>query len=54
MKVCANCNPISELLTDEQGNLYCRFHDQSYRLEEVTDPVLPLPDAIAAAPEEQI
>lgn len=54
MKVCANCNPISELLTDENGELYCRFHDKNFRLEEIPDPVLPLTDAIAATPEEQI
>jgi hypothetical protein len=39
MKVCANCNPISELLTDESGELYCRFHGQNYRLEEREDPL---------------
>jgi hypothetical protein len=51
MKVCANCNPISELLTDADGKLYCRFHGYDYKLEEVPDPVLPLPDVISEVPE---
>jgi len=54
MKVCANCNPISELLTDEKGELYCRFHGKDYKLEEIPDPVLPLPDAIAQNPSEPV
>lgn len=40
MKVCARCNPISELLTDESGELYCRFHGKDYVLEERADPVV--------------
>lgn len=52
MKVCSFCNPISELLTDTDGKLFCRFHGENYRLEELSDPVVPLVDAIAAAPEQ--
>ena len=44
MKVCARCNPISELLTDENGELYCRFHGKDYVMEERTDPQ-PQPEA---------
>lgn len=40
MKVCIRCNPVSELLTDPEGNEYCHIHgleflaeDQPWRVE---------------------
>jgi len=38
MQVCIRCNPISELLVDDEGKLYCRYHGAQYILEERPDP----------------
>jgi hypothetical protein len=37
MKYCIRCNPRSELVTDENGELVCRFHGEHYILEEAPD-----------------
>lgn len=50
MKLCIRCNPVSELLTDENGELYCRWHGKNFLLEEREDVdwgyVSPFPDDV--------
>ena len=39
MRVCIRCNPVSQLLTDENGEEYCAVHGKDFWLEVQPDPV---------------